>query len=71
MDVHACEVFGRHLTRARNGPPLPGLTVHELVSSSQLSWRVLGPLKGRAKSLLDWVGLRGEPPATIEAVARR
>ena len=68
-DVHACEVFIRHMTRARNGPPLPGLTVNELVS--QLSWRVLGPLKGRAKSVLDWAGLRGEPPATIEAVARR
>jgi uncharacterized protein (DUF433 family) len=68
-DMHACEVFSPHMTRARNGPPLPGLTVHELVS--QLTWRVLGPLKGRAKSVLDWAGLRGEPPATIEAVARR
>ena len=68
-DVRACEVFSRHMTRARNGPPLPGLTVHELVS--QLTWRVLGPLKGRAKSVLDWAGLRGEPPATIEDVARQ
>ncbi|HZM66597.1 MAG TPA: DUF433 domain-containing protein, partial [Nakamurella sp.] len=68
-DVHACEVFSQHMTRARNGPPLPGLTVRELVS--QLTWRVLVPLKGRAKSVLDWAGLRGEPPATIEAVARR
>jgi len=38
---------------------------------SQLTWRVLGPLKGRAKSVLDWAGLRGQPPATIEEVARR
>ena len=68
-DVHACQAFIGHLTRGRSGTPLPGLTVHELVS--QLTWRVLGPLKGRAKSVLDWAGLRGEPPATIEAVARR
>jgi len=68
-DVQACQAFIGHLTRGRSGTPLPGLTVHELVS--QLTWRVLGPLKGRAKSVLDWAGLRGEPPATIEAVARR
>ena len=68
-DVHACQAFIGHLTRDRNGTPLPGLTIHELVS--QLTWRVLGPLKGRAKSVLDWVGLRGEPPAAIEVVARR
>ena len=68
-DVHACQAFIGHLTRDRSGTPLPGLTIHELVS--QLAWRVLGPLKGRAKSVLDWAGLRGEPPAMIEAVARR
>ena len=68
-DVHACQAFIGHLTRGRSGTPLPGLTIHELVS--QLAWRVLGPLKGRAKSVLDWAGLRGEPPAMIEAVARR
>ena len=68
-DVHACQAFLENLTRGRSGTPLPGLTVHELVS--QLTWRVLGPLKGRAKSVLDWVGLRGEPPAAIEVVARR
>jgi uncharacterized protein (DUF433 family) len=68
-DVHAYQAFIGHLTRGRSGTPLPGLTIHELVS--QLTWRVLGPLKGRAKSVLDWAGLRGEPPATIEAVARR
>ena len=68
-DVQACQAFIGHLTRGRSGTPLPGLTIHELVS--QLTWRVLGPLKGRAKSVLDWAGLRGEPPATIEAVARR
>lgn len=68
-DVQACQAFIGHLTRGRSGTPLPGLTVHELVS--QLTWRVLGPLKGRAKSVLDWAGLRGQPPATIEEVARR
>lgn len=68
-DVHACQSFLENLTRGRSGTPLPGLTVHELVS--QLTWRVLGPLKGRAKSVLDWAGLRGQPPATIEVVARR
>jgi hypothetical protein len=60
-DEHSPEVVGRVVEWT--------LTVHELVS--QLTWRVLGPLKGRAKSVLDWAGLRGEPPATIEAVARR
>ena len=67
-DVHACQAFIGYLTRGRNGTPLPGLTIDELVS--QLTWRVLGPLKGRAKSVLDWAGLRGEPPAVIEDVAR-
>ena len=65
-DVHACQALLDHLTRGRSGTPVPGLTLHEVVS--QLAWRVLGPLKGRAKSVLDWAGLRGEPPATIEDV---
>ncbi|HEY5116550.1 MAG TPA: DUF433 domain-containing protein [Mycobacterium sp.] len=68
-DVNACQAFIEHLIRGRSGTPLPGLTIRELVS--QLTWRVLGPLKGRAKSVLDWAGLRGEPPTTIEDAARR
>jgi len=39
------------------------LTVPDV--TRQLTWRVLGPLKGRAKSVLDWAGLRGEPPKTF------
>ena len=68
-DVHACQAFLEQLIRGRSDTPVPGLTLHEVVS--QLAWRVLGPLKGRAKSVLDWAGLRGEPPAAIEDVARR
>lgn len=29
------------------------------------------PLKGRAKSVLDWAGLREQPPGTLQEVARR
>ena len=36
----------------------------------QLTWRMLGPLKGRAKSVLDWAGLRGEPPKTFQEAGR-
>ena len=47
----------------RDGIAVPGLTVADV--TRQLTWRVLGPLKGRAKSVLDWAGLRGEPPKTF------
>ena len=47
----------------RDGTPVPGLTVPDV--TRQLTWRVLGLLKGRAKSVLDWAGLRGEPPQTF------
>jgi len=52
-----------HLQSRRTGPwhcrrsvighrsPVPDVV-------GQLTWRVLGPLKGRAKSVLDWAGLR-------------
>ena len=53
----------------RDGTPVPGLTVPDVVG--QLTWRVLGPLKGRAKSVLDWAGLRELPPGTQREVARR
>ena len=47
---------------------MPGLTVPDV--TRQLTWRVLGPLKGRAKSVLDWAGLRGEPPQTFHQAGR-
>ena len=52
----------------RDGTPVPGLTVTDV--ARQLTWRVLGPLKGRAKSVLDWAGLRGEPPKTLDEAGR-
>jgi len=52
----------------RDGTPVPGLTVPDV--TRQLTWRVLGPLKGRAKSVLDWAGLRGEPPKTFHEAGR-
>jgi len=57
------------LPAERDGTPVPGLTVQDVVR--QLTWRVLGPLKGRAKSVLDWAGLGEQPPATQQEVARR
>lgn len=53
----------------RDMAPVPGLTVPDVVG--QLTWRVLGPLKGRAKSVLDWAGLREQPPGTQQEIARR
>ena len=39
---------------------------------SQLIWCVLGPLKGRAKSVLDWAGLVGQaPPAVLREIGAR
>src|SRR5664279_4732685 len=52
----------------RDGTPVPGLTVPDV--TRQLTWRVLGPLKGRAKSVLEWAGLRGEPPKTFQDAGR-
>jgi hypothetical protein len=52
----------------RDGTPVPGLTVPDV--TRQLTWRILGPLKGRAKSVLDWAGLRGEPPKTFHEAGR-
>jgi hypothetical protein len=53
----------------RDGVPLPGMTVPDVVS--QLIWRVLGPLKGRAKSVLDWAGLGPAPPAILREIGAR
>ena len=48
---------------------MPGKTVPEVVS--QLIWRVLGPLKGRAKSVSDWAGLGQAPPAVLREIGAR
>ena len=53
----------------RDAAPLPGKTVPEVVS--QLIWRVLGPLKGRAESVLDWAGLGQAPPAVLREIGVR
>jgi hypothetical protein len=37
----------------------------------QLIWRALGPLKGRAKSVLDWAGLGQAPPALLREIGAR
>jgi hypothetical protein len=43
-----------------DGLPLPARTVPDALS--QLTWRVLGPLKGRSRSVPEWAGLGGHPP---------
>ena len=53
----------------RDAAPLPGKTVPEVVS--QLIWRVLGPLKERAKSVSDWAGLGQAPPAVLRKIGAR
>lgn len=56
-------------TPVRDGLPLPGRTVQDVVY--QLCYRVLGPYKNRARSVLQWAGLAGEPPGTLrETVAK-
>lgn len=52
-----------------DGLPLPGTTVPEVVS--QLIWRVMGPLKGRAKSVLDWAGLGQAQPGLLREIGAR
>ena len=51
----------------RDGIPLPGRTVPDVVS--QLAFRVLGPYKNRARSVLDWAGLRDQQPRLRRDVA--
>ena len=38
---------------------------------SQLCYRVLGPYKSRASSVLDWARLAGEPPGLLRETAER
>ena len=38
---------------------------------SQLCYRVLGPYKNRARSVLHWAGLAGEPPGLFRETAER
>ena len=63
------DVDGQAGGDGRTGTPVPGRTVPEVVS--QLAWRVLGPYKDRARSVLDWAGLTGQPAGTLTEVARR
>jgi hypothetical protein len=53
----------------RDGLPLPGRTVPDVVS--QLCFRVLGPFDNRARSVLDWAGLGGGPPGSLAQTAGR
>ncbi len=53
----------------RDGVRLPGRTVPAVVT--QLAFRVLGPYRNRAASVLYWAGLRGHPPGPIGGVAAR
>jgi len=55
--------------RVRDGLPLPGRTVQDVVS--QLCYRVLGPYENRSRSVLDWAGLGGVPPGTLAQTASR
>lgn len=53
----------------RDGVPLPGRTVPQVVS--QLCWRVEGPFKGRARSVVAWASLDGAPPVTKREIAEQ
>lgn len=53
----------------RDGIPLPGRTVPDVVS--QLAFRVLGPYKNRARSILSWTGLPDQSPPLQREVAAR
>lgn len=53
----------------RDGIPLPGLTVPDVVS--QLIWRTLGPYKGRVRSVLAWIGADMTPPMSFVEIAHR
>jgi len=53
----------------RDGLPLPGRTVPDVVS--QLCCRVLGPYNNRARSVLHWAGLTGDPPGMRKHTAER
>jgi hypothetical protein len=63
-------VVGVHETAlARDGLPLPGRTVPDVVS--QLCYRVLGPYDHRARSVLYWAGLGGVPARSQAETAAR
>ena len=53
----------------RDGLPLPGRTVPDVVS--QHCYRVLGPYDHRARSVLYWAGLGGGPAASQAQTAAR
>lgn len=54
---------------ARRGGPVSGLSAAEVVS--QIAWRALGPVGGRARVVLDWAGLAGRPATRQADVAAR
>ena len=53
----------------RDGVPLPGRTVPQIVS--QLCWRVEGPFKGRARSMVAWASLDGAPTVARREIAEQ
>jgi hypothetical protein len=53
----------------RDGVPLPGRTVPQVVS--QLCWRVEGPFKGRARAVVAWASLDGAPTVTGREIAEQ
>ena len=53
----------------RDGVPLPGRTVPQVVS--QLCWRVEGPFKGRARSVVAWASLDGAPTVARREIAEQ
>lgn len=55
--------------RPRRGRPVSGLSAHDVVS--QIAWRALGPVGGRARVVLDWAGLAGRPATRQMDVAAR
>ncbi len=54
---------------ARDGLPVPGGTTQQCLSL--IIWRALGPLKGRAQSVLDWAGMTGRGAGPCSVVAAR
>jgi len=56
------------IVSSQAGAPLPGRTVPEVVS--QLCYRVLGPYKNRARSVIEWAGVFGPSAETKDVAAK-
>jgi len=63
------QLTGSQIDPVRDGTPLPAITMPDTVS--QLAWRVLGPDKRRARSVLNWADVDDHPPGTYEVRRRR